>query len=206
MKNTATILSALALAGVLVLFILHFSGDKSIASSGKKSTTQQVSGSLRIAYIDIDTFEANYEYLKAKKEEFTKRQESMQNELERSAQQFQNRVTDFQRKAQNQSMTQAEAEATSKQLAQMQQSLELRQQALTEQLLKEKDDFNQKLHDGLTGFLKEYNKEKGYDYIFSYTEFGSQILMANESFNITEDVIKGMNERAKNMSDTTKKK
>ena len=88
----------------------------------------------------------------------------------------------------------------------MQQSLQLREQALTEQLLKEKDAFNQKLHDDLNDFLEEYNKDKGYDYILSYSEIGSQILLANKDLDITQDVIEGMNERAKNMSDTTKKK
>jgi len=205
MKYTSNVLSVLALVGVVVLFILHFSGNKN-STSTHKSAAIQADGGMKIAYIDIDTFESHYEYLKAKKDEFNKRQTGMQGELERSAQQFQSRVADFQRKAQSNSITQAEAEATQKQLAQMQQSLQLREQALTEQLLKEKDAFNQKLHDELNAFLKEYNKDKNFDYILSYSEVGSQILLANDELDITQDVIDGMNTRAKNMSDTTKKK
>lgn len=205
MKYTSTIFSILAFVGVVILFVLHFSGGKSSASA-HKSVAVQADGGVKIAYVDIDTFETHYEYLKAKKDEFNKRQTGMQGELERSAQQFQSRVADFQRKAQSNSITQAEAEATQKQLAQMQQSLQLREQALTEQLLKEKDAFNQKLHDELNAFLKEYNKNKGFDYILSYSEVGSQILLANEALDITQDIIDGMNNRAKNMSDTTKKK
>ncbi|HRO41523.1 MAG TPA: OmpH family outer membrane protein [Flavipsychrobacter sp.] len=206
MKNIATILSALALAGVLVLFLLHFSGNKGNATSPNTSSLKADAGSFRVAYVDIDTFEANYDFLKSKREEFNKRQTGMQSELERSAQQFQSRVADFQRKVQSNSITQAEGEATQKQLAQMQQSLQLREQALTEQLLKEKDAFNQKLHDDLNSFLEDYNKSKGYDYILSYSQVGSQILLANKKLNITADVIKGMNERAKKTDDTTKKK
>ncbi|MBS1739475.1 MAG: OmpH family outer membrane protein [Bacteroidetes bacterium] len=205
MKNTSNIFSALALAGVVVLFILHFSNPKT-TKNNSTSVSHNLTDTLKIAYVNIDTFEAHYDYLKAKRDEFNKRQSSMQSELERSAQQFQTRVADFQRKAQSNSITQAEGEATQKQLAQMQQSLQLREQALTEQLMKEKDAFNQKLHDDLNGFLKDYNKNKNYDFIFSYTEVGSQILLANEALDITEDVIKGMNERTKGTSDTTKKK
>jgi len=205
MKQTSTILSTIALLGVIILFILHFSNGKNAATVHKSAAVQSGSG-MKIAYVDIDTFEAHYEYLKSKRDEFNKRQTGMQSELERSAQQFQSRVADFQRKAQSNAITQAEAEATQKQLAQMQQSLQLREQALTEQLLKEKDAFNQKLHDELNSFLKDYNKDKGFDYIFSYSEVGSQILLANDALDITEDVIDGMNQRAKNMSDTTKKK
>lgn len=205
MKNLSTVFSGLALAGVIVLFVLHFSANKPMKTNNA-AAIQANGANAKIAYVDIDTFEANYEYLKAKREEFNKRQTGMQNELERSAQQFQNRVNDFQRKVQSNSITQAEGEATQKQLTQMQQSLQLREQALTEQLLKEKDAFNQKLHDDLNTFLEEYNKDKGFDYIFSYSEIGSQILLANKSLNITQDVIEGMNKRAENKSDTTKKK
>ena len=206
MKNTSMILSALALAGVLVLFILHFSGDKSRSGSGSKTASTAAAGPFNIAYVDIDTFEANFEYLKNKREEFNKRQMAMQSELERSLQQYQNNVEAFQRKAQSGNISQSEGEATQKQLLQMQQSLRLREQSLTEQLLKEKDDFNQKLHDQLDSFLTDYNKNKTYDYILSYSKVGSQILFANKELDITDDVIKGMNERSKNMTDTTKKK
>lgn len=161
---------------------------------------------MRIAYVDIDTFEANYEYLKQKREEFNKRQETMQGELERSAQQYQNNVEAFQRKIQSGNISQAEGEATQKQLLQMQQSLRLREQALTEQLLKEKDAFNQKLHDELNSFLKDYNKDRKYDFILSYSELGSQILLTNKQLDITQDVIRGMNQRSAKSSDTTKKK
>ena len=200
------ILSALAVIGVLVLFGLRFSGNKGSITTSGKSSAGSSSGPFKIAYVDIDTFESNYEYLKNKREEFNKRQMAMQSELERSAQQYQNNVEAFQRKAQSGNISQSEGEATQKQLLQMQQSLRLREQALTEQLLKEKDDFNQKLHDQLDSFLAEYNKDKTYDYILSYSKVGSQILFANKALDITEDVIEGMNARSKNVSDTTKKK
>jgi outer membrane protein len=205
MKNASTILSVIAVIGVVVLFGLHFSGDKNVTTNSKTPSAAN-DGRFKVAYVDIDTFEEHYDFLRSKREEFNKRQQSMQNELERSAQQYQKNVESYQRKAQSGGMTQAEGEATEKQLLQMQQSLRLREQALTEQLVKEKDAFNKKLHDELDTFLKEYNKNKGYDYILSYSEEASQILLADEKYNITDDVIKGMNDRAKKMSDTTKKK
>ncbi len=206
MKNLSAVLSALALTGVIVLFILHFSSGRKGASDKTVYASKTGTGIFKIAYVDIDSFETNYEFLKAKREAFNKRQTGMQNELERSAQQFQNKLAEFQRKIESRNISQVEGEATQKQLAQMQQSLQLREQALTEQLLKEKDVFNQKLHDDLSSFLRDYNKEKGFDYILSYSELGSIILYANNAYNITGDVIAGMNERSQKMSDTTDKK
>jgi outer membrane protein len=206
MKNASLLLSALALIGVLVLFGLHFSGNKNSTTNRNSSSANVPKGPFSIAYVDIDSFEFHYEYLKQKREEFNKRQQAMQSELERSAQQYQNNVESFQRKAQSGSISQTEGEATQRQLLQMQQSLRLREQALTDQLVKEKDEFNNKLHDQLDSFLIDYNKDKGYDYILSYSKVGSQILLANKAYNITEDVIRGMNDRAKNLGDSTKKK
>lgn len=203
MKNTPTILSSLALIGVLILFVLHFSNKKTVVGADKASIS--TSSSCKVAYVDIDTFEAHYNYLKAKREEFNKKQDEMQAELERSAQQYQSNVEAFQRKAQSGNISQSEGEATQKKLLQMQESLRLREQALTEQLVKQKDEFNAKLHDELDAFLADYNKDKGYDYIFSYSKAASQILFADKKYDITQDVITGMNNRAKNMSDSTKK-
>lgn len=207
MKNISLVLSSLALVGVIVLFGMQISGSKgtkgSVASSA--GSTAPVGGSGRIAYVDIDTLEANYEYLKSKKEEFVKKQEAMKGELERSAQQMQNDVANIQRKAQAGTMTQAEYQAAEKRVMQMQQSLQAREAALTKQLMSEQEQFNKDLETRLDEFLEDFNKDKHYDYILSYSRSGS-IMYADKSLNITNEVIKGMNEMSKKQNDTAKGK
>jgi len=210
MKNASLILSTLAFIGVLVLFGLHFSGNKDMGKhmpppieGGKPGA-----GSGRIAYVNIDTLEAHYEYLKNKKDDFNKRQASIESELQNSAQRMQNDYIALQQKQQQGTLTQAEGEAGQKRLMQMQQSLETRRQAVTEQLLKERDNFNQEIQKNLDSFLTEYNKDKGYDYILSYSK-GNVIMYADKRLDITEDVIKGMNEmhgKTGGKSDSTSKK
>lgn len=207
MKNTATVLSALSLIGVLILFGMHFSGKKTnepVQGAKTSSATEMVNGAGRIAYVNIDTLEAHYEYLKNKKDQFKKRQQDVDAELQRSAQQIQNDYMNVQKKAQANTLTQSEYEAAEKRLTQMQQSLETRKQVLTEQLLKEQDDFNKDLQLRLDKFLEGYNQDKHFDYILSYSQGGS-ILFTNKELDITNDVIKGMNQAAKQNSDTTKK-
>ena len=207
MKNISIILSSIALIGVLVLFGMQMSGNKKATgtSSSASGSGSMVSGTGRIAYVDIDTLEAHYTYLKNKKEEFTKRQASMKAELQNSAEQMQRDYANVQRKAQAGTLTEAEYQSAQKRLGQMQQSLQTREAALTEQLLKEQDEFNKELQQRLDGFLEEYNKDKHYDYILSYTRSGS-ILFADKALDITDDVIAGMNKLPGNVSDTTKKK
>lgn len=208
MKNASVILSSLAFIGVLVLFGLHFSGTKNtgskpavVTSSGKVTTTG------RMAFVDIDTLMARYDYFKQKKEEFTKRQANIESELQRSEQQMRSDLEALQRKARAGTLTESEGKAGEQRLIQMQQTLENRRQTLAAQLLKDQDSFNEGLQKRLDDFLKEYNKDKAYDYIFSYSQTGN-ILFANPQLDITEDVIKGMNEQAKTASakDSTAKK
>lgn len=207
MKNASIIISSLALVGVIVLFGMHFSGkktqDTSVSSTTSKGT---VAATGKIAYVDVDSLEAHYEYLKSKKLEFEKKQQAMSAELQRSSNQMQADLENVQRKMKAQTLTEAEYQAAQQRLGQMQQSLETRKQVLTQQLLKEQDDFNTDLKKRLESFLEEYNKDKGYDYILSYTHQGPAMIMyANKSLNITADVIKGMNERSQNAANTTTK-
>lgn len=207
MKNIALVISSLALVGVIVLFAMQMSGKKnnvnthtSVTSAGGTSAT-----SGRIAYVDIDTLEANYTYLKNKKEEFAKRQESMKAELERSAQQMQNDIAGIQRKASAGTMTESEYKSAEKRVMQMQQSLQAREASLTKQLMDEQEAFNKELQTRLDQFLEEYNKDKHYDYILSYSRSGS-ILYADKSLNITNEVIKGMNEMSESKNEAAKGK
>jgi outer membrane protein len=206
MKNLPIVFSSLSLIGVLVLFGIHFSGDKCSSKSATPKgspATSVVTG--KIAYINIDSLEANYEYLKNEKESLAKRKQQMQSELQASADKMQKEYAEVQRRAQAGSLSQSEGEAAQKRFAQMQQSLESRSQSLNEQISKEAEELSMDLKKRLDSFIAEYNKDKNYDYILSYSGI-STIVYANKQFEITADVIKGMNEAAGKISNTTKKK
>lgn len=200
MKNLSSILSILSFVGVIALSAVYFTQkDKAVAAP---VVTEHNSGGA-IAYVDIDTLEANYELLKTKREDFRKRQGQMESELQRSYGQMQNDANEIQKKAQANTLTQAEYESAQKRLMQMQQTLESRKESLTQQLMKEQEEFNTDLKTRLDAFLSEYNKVHQYDFIMSYSGAGSAILYANKAHNITKDVVDGMNAGTK--SDDNKK-
>ena len=147
----------------------------------------------RIAYVNIDTLEAKYTYFKEAKDAFDKKQASVEAQLRASAEKLQNEYVGFQKKAQAGTLTQSEGDAAQKHLAQMQQDLEAKRQNLTADLLKEQQAFTEKLQSQLDSFITEYNKDKHYDYILSYAQGGS-ILLANPKLDVTEDVLRSMND------------
>ena len=70
------------------------------------------------------------------------------------------------------------------------------------ELANETQKFNVALRDSLNHFLEIYNKDKKYDFILAKS--GDNILMANARYDITQDVINGLNKRYKK-SDANKK-
>jgi len=203
MNKLTTLLSALSLIGVCVLFGLHFSKDQPKNTPlPKTETVGDKPFQARLAYVDIDSFEAHYDFLKAKKTEFEKKQKAIEEELIRGETQLNNEATALQKKAQAGQLSQSEGEAAQKRLMQMSQNLQKKKDNYTEKLYNEQNEFNNTLRKDLTDFLAEYNADKGFDYILSQGP-GSTILWADSALNITQDVIKGMNEKKKSNSSPT---
>ena len=73
--------------------------------------------------------------------------------------------------------------------------LEALQQRLGTELQEETNQYNQALHDSVQHFIAKYNKTKKYTMIFSKS--GDNILYADQSVNITNEVIAGLNKAYK---------
>jgi outer membrane protein len=200
MKNLPLVFSSLALVGVVILFGIKLTDNKSSKPSVLKVKNDSgkevsLSGS-KVAFVDIDTLESNYNYFKKKKAEFESRQKSIDAELEKMANSLQNDYIALQKKAQNGELSQTDGEAAQQLLMKRQQELELKRQNLADKYIKDQEAFNKEIHDNLHEYIEKYNQEMGYDYILSYSKDGS-ILFADKTLDITQDIIKGMNSELK---------
>jgi len=204
MKNIPVIFCAVSLVGLFAFGSCNAPHTKDAPVTTVAPLTPGAVSTGKIAYVNIDSLEAKYELLKTKREEFKQRQEQMESELQRSYQQMASDAQEVQKKAQENTLTQSEYETATKRLNQQEQSLKSRKESLTDQLMKEQDDFNKDLKSRLDAFLEEYNKTRHYDYILSYSYAGSSLLYVNKQLDITQDVIDGMNASTK--SDAVKKK
>jgi len=157
------------------------------------SSTKAADDGPRIAYVDLDSVEARYEYFKAKKSELEKRQQAIDNELKANVRALQNEAADFQRRANANQLTQAEGETAQRTLMEKQQQLEAKRQNLSQQYMEQEAKFNEDLQKRLDDFLKTFNADKKYSFIFSYRAGASNILYKDESLDITAPVIEGLN-------------
>jgi outer membrane protein len=153
MKNLPLIFSSLALVGVAILFGMKLTDKKSSKPSVikvKDNAGKEVSLSgSKVAFVDIDTLESNYNYFKKKKAEFEGRQKSIDAELEKMANSLQNDYIALQKKAQNGELSQTDGEAAQQRLMKRQQELELKRQNLADKYIKDQEAFNKEIHDNL---------------------------------------------------------
>jgi outer membrane protein len=105
-------------------------------------------------------------------------------------------MANFQQKLNNNGFTSREqAESQQAAIQRQQQSLQELQVRLENELGNETAKYNEGLRDSLQHFLAAYNKDKKYDLIL--TKQGDNILLANKRYDITNDVINGLNKHYK---------
>ena len=86
-------------------------------------------------------------------------------------------------------------------LQKREQQLSYAQQAILEQLQQESGTEMDSLVSNVKKFIKDYGKEKGYDYIYGTGEAVS-ILYAQEKYDITNEIVKSLNDKYKSGSKT----
>jgi outer membrane protein len=193
MKNISTILSAIALVLIAVLFYLHFSnGTKksNVTAPAEKNTTT----SFAIAYFDIDSLQEHYDYFKDVSGDIKKKESAMIAELRDLDARNQRTINKWREKGNN--ITQAEYEAAQREVGMQQQQLQQRKEELDQEMKKLQIEHMTELRKQVEEYLKEYNKSKKYAYILSY-EPGFIMYYRDSAYNITDDLIAGLNAQYK---------
>lgn len=157
--------------------------------------TESVQG-IKIAFVDIDSLLINYEFSKDINKEMLRKEENMRMTLSEKAKDIQADIDDFTRKIKNNVYaTQQRAEEEQARIMKREEAYNKLTERLTSELAAENQKNNIILRDSINAFIKEYNKEKGFDLIIS--RLGDNLLYANEALNITNEVIEGLNKRYK---------
>lgn len=160
------------------------------------SETVAPQGGMRIAYVEVDSLMTQFEFAKEKTKELEKKSNNARNTLTQKGNQLQAAANNFQQKLQNNGFTSREqAEGVQAALQRQQNDLAALQARLENELAQETQKFNIALRDSLNHFLEVYNKDKKYDMILAKS--GDNILMASRQYDITQEVINGLNKRYK---------
>jgi outer membrane protein len=156
---------------------------------------ENVSG-MKIAFVEVDSLMTQYSFAKDYSVTLQKKSNNARNTLTQKTSELQAAVNNFQQKLQNNGFTSREqAQSVQAGIERRQRDLQELQARLETELANETQKFNEALRDSLNNFLASYNKSKKYDLILS--KAGDNFLYANKKYDITQDVINGLNKRYK---------
>lgn len=159
----------------------------------KTSTTDTNAAS--IVYVNSDSLLSKYEYFKSIRGKFEEKSKKAQADLTAKGTAFQREVAQYQQQANNMSADQRAA--TEERLARKQQELAAYNQNAGNALANEEAAENEKLYEKVSEFLKKFAKEKGYKMVLTYSKGNSALLFADESLDVTTEVVAGLNEAYK---------
>jgi outer membrane protein len=192
MKNTSSVLIVILFIAVAGIYILHFSGNKSNGSGKVGANEGSASSELRIAYIKVDSLVVNYDFAQEMHEGFTKQQEAFTKEYGDKRNRFESQAASFQEKVQRGGfLTQESAMKERDRLMGEEQLITKLDQELSTKLSQIQADNNKQLLDSLMTYLKIYNKDKKYSYILN----AGEVLIGDETHNITKEILVNMNAR-----------
>ncbi|HRZ97231.1 MAG TPA: OmpH family outer membrane protein [Paludibacter sp.] len=196
MKNLSLILNGILLIAVIFLFVKVY-GDKPEANGVAVFNPKDSTGyhKLPIAYVNIDSLLINYQFAKEANETLISRQEESRLSINTRARTLESEMGEFQKKLENNAFLSRErAEQEQARLLKKRQELQDLDGQLSQQLMQSQQKMSEQLRDTINAFLKGYNKNKGYEIIFSNTS-SDNILLTSNGYDITTEVTKLLNER-----------
>ena len=192
MKKINSLMSGIAAFAMMILF------SQCAGQTGNQAVTDapvQGATGLKIAYIDTDTLLAKYNFCIDMNEAMVKKSENVRLTLNQKAKELDKQQREFQNKIQNNAyLNQERAEQEYKRIAKLEQDLQELSNKLQTELMSEQEKNSLLLRDSINSFMKDYNKEKGYSFIISNTNLDN-LLYADEQYNITQEVVDGLNAR-----------
>jgi outer membrane protein len=205
MKNINYVINGVLAVAVIVLFILQFTGSgRKVGSSIKATDELTGEGGLTIpvAYVYVDSLMEKYFFAIDLYEQITKKSENTRASFNQQYRAFESEVERFQYTVQNNGFTsQQRAEQEQRRLQQRQAELQALDEKLSMELMEENQKLNNQLRDTIMTHLKEYNSAKGYQIIFgnSSANLVNPILLADDVYNITNEVIDFLNKKWSSM-------
>lgn len=181
--------------GALMSLVVCSCNNQAPKVDEKPVSTSTASPNMKIAYIEVDSIMTQYKFCKDYTAILDKKSQNIQNTINSKGRSLQSAVAKFQQDIQNNKYTQQQAEAVQAGLQKQDADLRELQQRLGTEFQAETEKFNNALRDSIQHYLAVYNKDKKYSLILS--KAGDNILYADKAYDITDEVIAGLNKAYK---------
>lgn len=190
MKNALLVVNVLLVIAVATLFFLYFSKKAPQLSAAVTSGAAGEAGNgFRIAYFEMDSIENNYNYFKDVRDQFRGKEQQLNTELQSIKNQYEKMYEEY---TQIHTTLSPEEKAKREQnLVMLQESYKNKQELQGSELQSQGFKYRQEIYKKIQDYLKDYNKEKGFAFIFASNP--DMFYYKDSVYNITGDLIKGLN-------------
>ncbi|MDR1416735.1 MAG: OmpH family outer membrane protein [Prevotellaceae bacterium] len=192
-KFFPAIISAVALAAVVALFLYMLLGGKSAPTRASQplADVQTVAGE-GVVYVNIDSLVRGYDMYFDLQKEFEAKAKKKDGDFTARMKKFESDARDFQNKVEKGLVTRSQAQQLQDGLAKREQELLQLRQDLQGELQEEEAVMMRQIQNNIQTYVNEYNQTKGYSLILS-TSGSSVVLYGSPALNITSEVLSGLN-------------
>ena len=187
-------MNVVLLVAVGVLFYWHFKGASNAAPTiniGPTSKDSLVLKPLKVAYVDLDTIEEKFAYFKSKQNDFDRKREEADQNLNAAANEMERRRLAMAQKGA--ALTQAEVESFQKEYTARMQDLQRQHDQKQQEFATEQQKIMDDIQTKIRSFLEDYNKTKKYSFIFTTGKGALNLFYEDTAYNITNEVLEGLN-------------
>lgn len=176
--------------------LLIFGAALALVSCNKESAAP---AGFKTAYVDTAKLVEESEELKDFEAKAKVKEGELTRELQEEAQKLQLDAASFQKEAA--AKGQQWAQLQSQALQRRQQELSIKQQSMEQAFASEFGPKRDTIISQMKKLIKEHGKKKGFDYIYG-TGDAATVLYAKDSYDITKDILKEMNDKFKGAAKT----
>ncbi len=161
------------------------------SDSSLVETVPPIGSNARIVYVDAAVLNEEYQFISEKYEELEKEQMRIESQIERKMRAAESRYLELE--AQAATMTPSMLQDAQVELQNLQEDITRFQEQAANDFRKKEAATQEQFFGNISSFLTKFNDDGRYDYVLTY-QIGGQILLANDSLDITDEVIRGLNE------------
>ncbi|MFY8077694.1 MAG: OmpH family outer membrane protein [Flavobacteriales bacterium] len=182
-------------AGTFVALLVMWSKLNSAMELAEQSKVVDTisPGQMKVAYVNLDSLNAQYLFITEKSAELEKNATAAETKVKNEAALRQKEVDELIAYAQKGNLPADEQATVQNRLGQLQNELAQIQQREEEMLMQSEAALQEDLRKKLEVYTANYAKANGWDYIFSYQSTAPLILFANPIYDLTSEIVKGLN-------------
>ena len=195
-KSTHQILYIILFFLLAVLYFIQFStssNTENIPTVEKELAIQPLNeGGLNIAFVNSDTVSKYYEFAKKIQKTLTTKRSEAEGQIKSKYFAYESLVQEFEKASPI--MGDREKMEKAQKIRLLEQEIMQVEQQLSEQVSRQELELTQSYIVKTNDYMQEIGKTLGYDYVMSY-RVGGAMLYANERHDITNEIIKLLNDR-----------